>query len=89
MAILYLILLKLEPEGLFTRNEIQPVIRANKKRVARQKMAMFIPKQFRSVYQSERVADPFALKLYSVIQNHIGPNFNNGLNFVTMNTPKR
>ena len=29
------------------------------------------------------MTDPFALKLYSRIQNNIGPNISDGLNFIT------
>ena len=35
------------------------------------------------VYRTERVIDPFVLKFISPIQNNIGPNFCDGLNFVT------
>ena len=35
------------------------------------------------MYWDEWVMDPFALKFYSPIQNNIGPNFGDGLDFVT------
>ena len=35
------------------------------------------------VYRAQWATDPFALKLYSLLQNIFGPNFSDGLNFVT------
>ena len=37
----------------------------------------------RSIYRAELVMDPFAPKFYSIIQSNIGPNFGDGLYFVT------
>ena len=49
-----------------------------KKRVAWQQIGMFRLKQFRSIYWVEWVVNSFAPKLYSLIQNNIGPNFGEG-----------
>ena len=44
---------------------------------------MLLLKQFQSVYQSEWFAEPFPPKICSLIQNDIGANFGDDLNFVT------
>ena len=63
-------------EEVLTQNEIQHVILTDKKWV-------FILKQFQSIYRAEWFVDPFVPKFYSLIQNIIGLNFGDGLNFVT------
>ena len=56
---------------MFTRDEIQPAI------------GDVHTETIWSVYRAEWAADAFAPKFYSPIQNNIGPNFVDGLNFDT------
>ena len=53
------------------------------KSVAWQQMGILALKQFRFIYGTEWLMNPFVLKFCSLIQNHFGPNFSAGLNFVT------
>ena len=70
-------------EGLFTLSEIQLAILTDRKFFAWQQIRMFTLTPFWSVFLPNWVVDLFAPKFYSLIQNNIGLNFSDRLNFVT------
>ena len=69
--------------GPFTHTKFSPLFSPRKSGLHRKKMEVFILQHFRPVDWAKWVADPFALKFFSLIQNNISPNFGDELNFVT------
>ena len=70
----------MQSKGLFTRNEIESV--SDIQTVIILCRLVYRQYYFLSIYQAMWVTDPFAPKLYSLIQNNIDPNIIDGLNFV-------